>query len=98
MSQVAWMLLLHGIPDVRVDGAALLSPFAHRHIQPMRKLSCAFQWLNGNRWSLLLSQPRPGASRGIDIARGQSMHPEEDVGIYGRSLAFQGQQPALPMR
>jgi len=39
--------------------------------------------------------PRSG---GINIARGQSMHPEEDVGIYGRSLAFQGQQPAFPLR
>lgn len=66
---------------------------------PCDKTSAAhLNGLNGDGWSLLLSQPRPGASRGIDIARGQSMHPEEDVGIYGRSLAFQGQQPALPMR
>jgi hypothetical protein len=46
----------------------------------------------------LCSQPRPGQTRGIDIVRGASMHPEEDVGIYGRSLAFQGQQPAFPLR
>lgn len=42
--------------------------------------------------------PRTGRSAGIDIVRGASIHPEEDVGIYGRSLAFQGQQPALPLR
>jgi hypothetical protein len=59
----------------------------------MQTLGCRVE-----QHSVVPVQPRPGASRGIDIARGQSMHPEEDVGIYGRSLAFQGQQPALPLR
>ncbi len=43
-------------------------------------------------------QSRVPRSGGIDIVRGTSMHPEEDVGVYGRSLAFQGQQPAFPLR
>ena len=75
---------------VGVAVPALGAPVIVTHMQT---LGCRIE-----QRSMVPVQPRPGASRGIDIARGQSMHPEEDVGIYGRSLAFQGQQPALPMR